>query len=170
MKVWYMWAHDYVRNFSHIGKKHWVEMHMLKDHPIVEVRVELDPEGAYYGWLKTGEDRPTMIWPTKIQFEMCFPYGPEASEKAGNGKTVRLSITQAEPVEIRRFMGSYRRYRCNWSVFRGDEVACDEAGNVWAFHTRKQTQDYLSNHEPALYRGVDVSQGLETFADDGPGK
>jgi hypothetical protein len=37
-----------------------------------------------------------MIYPTFGLFDMCFPYGSAASEKAGQGRAVRLKIIEDE--------------------------------------------------------------------------
>lgn len=39
-----------------------------------------------------------MIWPSKIQSDMCFTYGPEAEEKRDKGKQVRLIVKELEKV------------------------------------------------------------------------
>jgi hypothetical protein len=57
-----------------------------------------DPEGENWGWLKTGADYPTMIYPHKSLFSMCFPYGPKAEEAAGKGEILRLRIDRLEDV------------------------------------------------------------------------
>lgn len=49
-------------------------------------------DGPYWGWIDTDGDYPEMIWPRKVLFGMCFPYGPEAEERAGKGRIVRLII------------------------------------------------------------------------------
>ena len=92
---WIMWAHDEKGAFFHLGEKRWVELHGI-DLPIVEVKVDVDKNGTYYGWLRSNRDVPTMIWPSKIQFEMCFPYGPKIEEEKGKGKVLRLSIKKTE--------------------------------------------------------------------------
>lgn len=92
---WELWAHDYGKGFfMHIGPKRYVELHMIKDHPIVEVDVEEDPEGTYYGFIRTGKEVPVMIYPSKTLFDICFPYGLEVEERAGKGKIVKLKVTR----------------------------------------------------------------------------
>ena len=59
--------------------------------PIEVVAVE-DPDGRYWGWIRTGEDEPTIIQPHQSSFEVCFPYGVQAEVKAGHGEVVRLDI------------------------------------------------------------------------------
>lgn len=94
--TWRMHAHDDNGVLSHLGERWWVELHGL-DLPIVEVSVTEvshdDPAGTHWGWLDAGETEPCMIWPSRIQYDMCFPYGPRAEEEAGKGRTVRLAVT-----------------------------------------------------------------------------
>jgi len=90
-----MYAHDEGKHFMHVGEKRWVELHYINK-PIVLVRVEIDEHGEYWGWLDSNKDKPCMIWPSEIQFKMCFPYGYTAEENIGRGKAVRLKITKME--------------------------------------------------------------------------
>ncbi len=98
-KLWYMWAYQYVRNdgkgfyYSKVGDRAWVELHDINQ-PIVQVEVKQDDNGIYYGWINSFERHPKMIWISKVQFELCFPYGYELEEKHGKGRMVRLSIRE----------------------------------------------------------------------------
>jgi hypothetical protein len=98
---WNLYAHESLKHqsketwFSHIGEKRWVELHLLKE-PIVPVLVSLDPNGDYYGWIKTGKEVPNMIYPKLFLLSMCFPYGVEAAERNGEGKIVRLTVIKRE--------------------------------------------------------------------------
>lgn len=87
-----MYAHNYGNRFFHTGPLRYVELHLLKD-PIVKVKVAIANNGDYYGWIRKDEEIPTMIWPSLVQFSMCFPYGYETEEKVNKGKMVRLQIT-----------------------------------------------------------------------------
>lgn len=96
-----MWAYDFGPDkefpehlYMYLGEKWWVELHGLEE-PLVEVLVTEDPEGPYYGWLETGEEQPSMIWPSKIQFTMCFPYGPKVEEERDKGVSLRFNINNA---------------------------------------------------------------------------
>jgi hypothetical protein len=93
MTSWELYAHKYKNFFMHVGPLNYVKAHMLKDE-IKKVIVSLDDNGEYYGWLEKGENTPTMIWPSRAQFSMCFPYGYEAEEKRIKGKMVRLKIIE----------------------------------------------------------------------------
>ena len=92
---WTMWAHRYELGlFMHASEdRGWVKMHGLDD-PVVKVSVRESPKGEYWGWLDATETVPCMIWKGKKVFDVCFPYGPEAEEKAGKGRIVRLDVTE----------------------------------------------------------------------------
>ena len=64
-----------------------------------EARVaENGEEPTHYGWLDNEGDI-VMIYPEKFKVEMCFPYGPEVAEKAGDGKLVGVIISDIEEVK-----------------------------------------------------------------------
>ena len=86
-----MFAHDYGKNFRHIGSEGYVKAHLLSD-PIVPVIVTEDPSGMYWGWMDAGSDKPCMIWPTETAFRICFPCKPEDKEERGDGRIVRLRV------------------------------------------------------------------------------
>lgn len=48
----------------------------------------------YWGWQDTGKDKYCMIYPSWVQFTVCFPYGYEALEERGEGKAVRLLVVE----------------------------------------------------------------------------
>lgn len=106
--TWLMYAHEYSKHnkpeekfFMHIGSHFYVKNHLL-DKPILAVKVIADPNGEYYGWISSDNNRnngkPSMIWPTEGQFNMCFPYGYQADEKVGKGKMVKLKI-ELDPID-----------------------------------------------------------------------
>ena len=82
---------------SVVGPRLYVALHGLNA-PIVPVIVtevdDGDPAGTHWGWIGTGEDAPAwaLVWPSRPQFEVCFPYGVRAEEKAGKGRSVRLRV------------------------------------------------------------------------------
>lgn len=96
---WSMFAHNQGWGLTNPGPRPYVELHGLPD-PIVEVEVVLvadgDPAATHWGWLKSGGETPSMIWPSWACYSTCFPYGPEAEEKAGRGRTVRLAVNVIE--------------------------------------------------------------------------
>jgi hypothetical protein len=51
-----------------------------------------DPPSTYWGWLPTGETRIRLIQPTRLQFNMQFPYGVDAEVKAGKGRDLVLHV------------------------------------------------------------------------------
>ena len=101
-KTWKMFAHQDGDEFRNFGSKWRVEMHGMiyamndVSIPIVEVELELADDGQYYGWLETGEDTPSMIYPYETLFSMCFPYGPKAEEDRGRGKILRFNVKKVE--------------------------------------------------------------------------
>lgn len=94
--AWRMYAHSDSGLLTNVGPRRYVELHGL-ELPIVAVDVTEagpgDPAG-WLGWLATGDDAPRMIQP-KYAFEMQFPYGSQAEEKAGRGRVVRLAVGRA---------------------------------------------------------------------------
>lgn len=87
--------------FSNISPdRQWVEIHMMK-YPIVALRVrerrDSDPPSFYWAWVRaTSPDRYTLVWPSLVQFTMCFPYAYEAEEKAGAGRAVNLMVEEIQ--------------------------------------------------------------------------
>lgn len=82
--------------------RRWVKLHGVDD-PIVPVRIrertEADPPSGYWGWLPA--DDPSaycFVWPSEVQLNMCFPYGPEAEEARGRGRKVNLIVEEADDV------------------------------------------------------------------------
>lgn len=64
--------------------------------PIVDVTVTEDPDGAYWAWSAEGRPHLSHIYPNRTLLGMCFPYGLDAAEEAGDGRAVRVRI---EPVK-----------------------------------------------------------------------
>lgn len=83
--------------YSTIGPKPWVALHGLSA-PIVPVAVTEvgadDPEATHWGWIDAGSDTPAwaLVWPSRAQYEVCFPYGVLLEEERGKGRTVRLRV------------------------------------------------------------------------------
>ena len=98
---WPMWAHDRKGEYQNIGEKWWVELHGLPD-PVVPVSVaevaDNAPDATHWGWIWAdhGTGRPEMIWAFRGAFDAQFPYGPDAEVEAGEGRVVRLRITERE--------------------------------------------------------------------------
>jgi len=75
--------------FTTFGDRRYLRMHGCAD-PI-PVRLVEDPEGNYLTWLSYEDDEREPIftlWHTI--FDMQFPYGHKAEEKAGKGRAVRV--------------------------------------------------------------------------------
>lgn len=79
--------------YTTFGDARYLRMHGCKDP--VPVRLVEDPQGNYMTWLSYEDDEREPIftlWHTI--FDVQFPYGHKAEEKAGKGKAVRV---RAEP-------------------------------------------------------------------------
>lgn len=63
---------------------------------VIEVTVSLG--GPKYAWIDARQDdpKPSMIWGHQNLFEMCFPNGSAAAEKAGQGVAVRVDVRPKE--------------------------------------------------------------------------
>lgn len=81
------------RRFHHVGPEAWVRLHQLAQ-PIVPIQLVEDPKGPYWGFLRKNAEYPTMIWPSELQFRMCFPYGPEVEVQQGGGHILRFRVEQ----------------------------------------------------------------------------
>lgn len=88
---WSSYGHDV---FTHVAA-HPKITRLYGEGEIVTVLIREtsgDEKSNYWGWrdAKTGEY--SMIYPSLAQARICFPYGPEAEEKAGRGKLVNLVV------------------------------------------------------------------------------
>ena len=101
-KVYYahrMVGRDGRARYEHASpSRRWVELHGISA-PIVEVivreRADGDPANTeYWGWLRSGDDKFTMIWPSWDRFSMCFPYGVSVAEEQGRGRAHRLHVEE----------------------------------------------------------------------------
>lgn len=96
--AWRMHAHRYDDGLLYnLGEKWWVEIHGLPQ-PIVEVDVlevaDDSPDGTHWGWIDAKKTEPSMIWPRRGLFEMCFAYGSKAEVDRGKGRVVRLAVVE----------------------------------------------------------------------------
>ena len=56
---------------------------------------EGDAPSDYWGWVSSErQDRYTMVWPSEIQFEMCFHSGSKPPEESGRGRKVHLVVEE----------------------------------------------------------------------------
>ena len=88
--------------YSVIGPRPYVALHGL-GHPIVPVTVTEvpadDPTATHWGWFdaeKTDTPEWALVWPSRAQFNVCFPYGVKAEEDKGRGRTARLRVTERQ--------------------------------------------------------------------------
>ena len=68
-----------------------------KDEPIYEVKIREVRKGEtsqYWGCYSNEKKEYSMIWPSKHQSNMCFPYGPKAAEEGGAGRQVNLVLEE----------------------------------------------------------------------------
>jgi hypothetical protein len=85
--------------YSTVGPRQYVALHGL-GHPIVPVTVtevgDSDPAATHWSWIDAGDDSPSwaLTWPSRAQFEVCFPYGVKAEEERGKGRSVRLRVAE----------------------------------------------------------------------------
>lgn len=111
-RQWDMWAHHYPGSptpFQHINRHPRVTA-LYSDEEIVEVRLIEDPEGAYMGWVETGEEGIDLVEHYRI-FEIQFPYGHKAEEEAGKGRAVRVRAARKSTAWEQR-----------WQAERKDEL------------------------------------------------
>lgn len=94
-----VYGHYIDGTFCHIYESA-MQVEMCGDEPVHRAKARVAEEGeepTHYGWLENDGDL-SMIWPSRVQVEMCFPYGYEAHEKAGEGKLVGVIISDIEEV------------------------------------------------------------------------
>ncbi len=95
--TWRMFAEAYKGLLMHLGDQRYAEMYAGPHGTVVEVDVTdvADDEArTHWGYIRTGKDVPEMIQPRRDFFDMQFEYGPEAEEKRGHGRIVRLAVTE----------------------------------------------------------------------------
>lgn len=63
------------------------------------IKLEVNSEGRYWGWLSYIRNRYGMIYPRKYQLEMCFPYGIEIAVSSKQGEVVRFNVIHSEEIE-----------------------------------------------------------------------
>lgn len=67
-----------------------------EDVHLVELREVSEGEAVYWGWEDADTREWSMIWPTRVQFRMCFTYGLDAAIKAGQGRPVQLAVQHVD--------------------------------------------------------------------------
>ena len=97
MIFWHMFAHsckakDGSTEYYHVGRnRRWVELFNMR-YPTVDVKVSVDPNGKYWGWLASGSSDPSMIWNNRTLFSACFATSPESEERGGKGRVLQLNV------------------------------------------------------------------------------
>jgi len=76
----------------------WLDLFGIDD-PVVALRVrerhDGDPVSDYWGWLDAEKPhRYILVWPSRIQFNCCFTYGPAVEEQRGRGRSVNLIVEE----------------------------------------------------------------------------
>lgn len=56
-------------------------------------------EIKYWGWLESDTGVVSMIYPSFVQFQICFPYGIEVAEKRKEGIRCYLKLLSEELVK-----------------------------------------------------------------------
>lgn len=101
---WLLFANLYPNGLLRHFYLSTLQVRMCGNDPIVLVRLTLDENGPYWGWLYS--DHPTngelaghlsMIYDDPRGVEICFPYGTESSERRGYGKVVRVRAEVIRP-------------------------------------------------------------------------
>lgn len=63
----------------------------------VPVTATEDPDGTYWGYIRTGRTDVSMVYEHESLFRMCFPYGVDSEVAVGKGEVVRLRIAERHP-------------------------------------------------------------------------
>jgi hypothetical protein len=95
---WTTYAGRSATGYKNFGHVRYVQMCGHKE--VIEVELIEDPEGTYWGWIKYADllgpldPNPRMVQPSKVLFDMQFPYGPESEAARGKGEVVRLCVRE----------------------------------------------------------------------------
>jgi len=87
--------------FWHFYKAAWIVAQCGGDPVMLAELTEVpaDTPDAYWGWLATGKDFFSLVYPYKIHYEICFAGGSAQCESTGQGRTVRLAVKILGPVD-----------------------------------------------------------------------
>ena len=95
--------------YQHFGIHHsLLSLYGVKVEDLCRVRFEIIPDVNldnrketndidYWGLYNFEEKRLSLIYPSYIQFYVCFPYGPKDEETRGRGKCLNLKIVEILP-------------------------------------------------------------------------
>lgn len=95
--VWHSHATRRVRDGRWVYVHFGTEQRLRICYPntfVVPVTLTEDQDGSHWGWITRGRDEPTMIQPTRHQFETQFPYGWRSEQERGHGRMVRLRVEE----------------------------------------------------------------------------
>lgn len=100
--MWTMWAGNSKSYFSHPQPTRAMAKLYERADEVVEVEVREDAEGTYFGWIDAPYDSefPSMVWPSRVQLEMCFAGGTQVEVDRGKGRVVQLSIVLKQPERV----------------------------------------------------------------------
>lgn len=79
--------------YERFGALSWLRI-VEPRHSHVRVRLVLDPDGRYYGWLSEGRYNPEMVQPSLHRFKVQFPYDYQHEQERGRGRMVRLRVEE----------------------------------------------------------------------------
>lgn len=75
-----------------------------KETPIYELEMRISSDQSepnlevheYWGYYRYEDEKFTIIMPSMVMFNVCFPYGYKHEEEVGHGKAYRLEIVKSE--------------------------------------------------------------------------
>lgn len=87
--------------YTDFGRIKWyTEQFNFKKEPIVEVLVEQNENGDYWGFWAykyfNTEEHMQFVYRYKLLLDMCFPCGAKASEEAGHGELFKVTVKEIE--------------------------------------------------------------------------
>lgn len=74
------------------------EKHLIWEIELREVREGDNEQQTHWGFVYGDDDDYSLIWPTRMQLNMCFPEGVDAAVKRGKGRIANLILTPIRPV------------------------------------------------------------------------
>ncbi|KKN69147.1 hypothetical protein LCGC14_0444360 [marine sediment metagenome] len=87
-----MYALEEETGYRHFYKyKHQVRLTGIPGRT-VELLLTEDIEGDYWAWWDNKTEAFVHCWPSEVQLNMCFPYGPKAEEDRDRGNKLRVSV------------------------------------------------------------------------------
>ena len=79
-----------------------VEMALCENELIYKLEIReafLSESTKYYGWFDFEKKTISMIYPDKMLFNMCFPYGYKAEETHNEGKMIKVIVEELEEIK-----------------------------------------------------------------------